>query len=259
MSELRVVFTETLDNPWMNLAWEEAFFQSRCSDKTGDVLRIWRNRNAVVIGVFQKASEEVNLEYAQQIRAGIVRRFTGGGAVYHDLGNINFALSVKPVGRKVNVDYLYVDLLKGVVKALEKLGFNPSVQNVNDIIIGDRKVVGVAASLRREQNCGFIHGAMLYNVNLDVLAGILKIPLKKLADKGVSSVKYRVTNISALKPELRVEDIVKALIESFTETLDKKGWYPDLPKQHEIEMAERLYSSKYSTPEWNMERKRPEW
>ncbi|MEM4660751.1 MAG: lipoate--protein ligase family protein, partial [Thermosphaera sp.] len=125
MSELRVVFTETPENPWMNLAWEEAFFQSRCNDISDDVLRIWRNKSAVVIGVFQKASEEVNLEFAEQVKAGVVRRFTGGGAVYHDLGNINFALSVKPRGLKVSVDYLYGELLYGVVKALERLGFKP--------------------------------------------------------------------------------------------------------------------------------------
>lgn len=215
MSELRVVFTETPVNPWTNLAWEEAFFHSRCSDKTLDSLRIWQNKNAVEIGVFQKASEEVNLEYAEQIEAGIVKRFTSVGAVYQ------------------------VDLLKDVVRALEELGFNPSAQNVNDIIIRDRKVVGVAASLRGEQNCGFIHGAVLYSVNLDVLASLSKIPLKKPSGKGISSVKYRVTNTSALKPGKRVEDIVRALIKSFMELLDMKAWYPDLPRPCEIEAAEK--------------------
>jgi len=215
LSELRVVFTETPDSPWMNLAWKEAFSHRRCSDKTVDVLRIWRNKNAVEIGVFQEASEEVNLEYAEQIEAGIVKRITGGGAVYQ------------------------VDLLKDVVRVLEELGFNPSAQNVNDVIIGDRKVVGVATSLRGEQNCGFIHGAVLYSVNLDVLASLSKIPLKKPSDKGISSVKYRVTNISALKPRVRVEDILRALIKSFMEILDNKAWYSDLPRPREIEVAEK--------------------
>ncbi|MEM0378827.1 MAG: biotin/lipoate A/B protein ligase family protein [Thermosphaera sp.] len=257
MSELRVVFTETPENPWMNLAWEEAFFQSRCNDISDDVLRIWRNKSAVVIGVFQKASEEVNLEFAEQVKAGVVRRFTGGGAVYHDLGNINFALSVKPRGLKVSVDYLYGELLYGVVKALERLGFKPEVQNVNDIIVGDRKVVGIAASMKRESNCGFIHGAVLYDVNLDILAGVLKIPLKKLADKGISSVKYRVTNITALKPEVRERDVILSLIGSFMEVLDKKSWFPDIPKRVEFELAEKLYIEKYVTKEWNFDRKRP--
>lgn len=239
MSELRVVFTETPDSPWMNLAWEEAFSHSRCSDKTVDALRIWRNKNAVEIGILQEASEEVNLEYAEQIEAGIVKRFTGGGAVYQDPGNLNFALSVKPINGKGDADYLYIDILKGVDRALEELGFNPSAQNVNDIIIGDRKVVGVAASLRGEQNCGFIHGAVLYSVNLDVLASLSKIPLKKPSDKGISSVKYKFTNINALKPGVRVEEIVRALIISFMEILDNKAWYSDLPRPCEIEVAEK--------------------
>jgi lipoate-protein ligase A len=224
----------------MNLAWEEAFPHRRCSDKTVDVLRIWRNKNAVEIGVFQEASEEVNLEYAEQIEAGIVKRFTGGGAVYQDPDNLNFALSVKPINGKGDADYLYIDIVKGIERALEELGFNPSAQNVNDIIIGDRKVVGVAASLRGEQNCGFIHGAVLYSVNLDVLASLSKIPLKKPSDKGISSVKYRVTNTSALKPGVRVEDIVRALIKSFMEILDNKARYSDLPRPCEIEVAEKF-------------------
>ena len=239
MSELGVVFTETPVNPWTNLAWEEAFSHSRCSDRTVDALRIWQNKNAVEIGVFQKASEEANLEYAEQIEAGIVKRITGGGAVYQDPDNLNFALSVKPINGKGSADYLYIDILKGFDKAFEELGFNHSVQNVNDIIIGDRKVVGVATSLRGEQNCGFIHGTVLYSVNPGVLASLSKIPLKKLSNKGISSVKYRVTNTSALKPRVRVEDIVRALIKSFMEILDNKAWYADLPRPREIEVAEK--------------------
>ncbi|MFZ8792050.1 MAG: lipoate--protein ligase family protein [Thermosphaera aggregans] len=239
MSELRVVFTETSVNPWTNLAWEGAFLHSRCSDRTVDALRIRQNKNAVEIGVFQRASEEVNLKYPEQKEAGIVKRFAEGVAVYQDPGSLNSALSVKPINEKGNADYLCIDILKGVDRALEELGLNPSVQNVNDVIIGDRKVVGVAASLRGEQNCGFIHGAVLYSVDLDVLASLSKTPLKKPPDKGILSVKYRVTNISALKPRVRVEDIARALIKSFMETLNMKAWYSDLPRPREIEVAEK--------------------
>ena len=239
MSELRVVFTETPVNPWTNLAWEGAFLHSRCSDRTVDASRIWQNNNAVEIGAFQRASEEVNLEYPERIEAGIVKRFTEGVAVYQDPVSLNFALSVKPINGKDNADCLCTDILKGVDRALEELGLNPSVQNVNDIIIGDRKVVGVAASLRGKQNCGFIHETVLYSVNLDVLASLSKILLKKRSDKGISSAKYRVTNNSVSKPRVRVEDIVRALIKSFMEILYMKAWYSDLPRPREIEVAEK--------------------
>ncbi len=255
MKELRVVFSETPDNPFMNLAIEEALFISRCKLWAPDTLRIWRNKKAVVIGVFQRAEQEVDLDYAANNGIPIVRRFTSGGAVYHDLGNLNFAIStIAPSGKEKSVDYLYEELIKGVMYALEELGFNPYKENVNDVVIEDRKVVGVAGSIRGD--CVFLHGAMLINTDLNILSRVLLISKKKLVDKKVSSVKYRVTNLKNVKPDIEVRDVIKALEKGFSRVLDANV-YHDLISPRELELSEKLYREKYSLAEWNMERMKP--
>jgi len=240
----------------LNLAYEEAFYIRRCNEESDDVLRIWRNEKAVVIGVFQRADEEVDLEYAKENGIQIVRRFTGGGAVYHDLGNINFAISTRIEDpARGGIDYLYEHLINGAIIALKKLGFSPVKENVNDIIVDGRKVIGVAGSLKRE--CAFLHGAMLFSTDLSVLSRVLKVPLKKLQDKKIESVKYRVSTLSLLKPGIRVRDVVSSLVEGFSEVIDAKGYYFDFASEREIELARKLFAEKYSTDAWNMERRRP--
>lgn len=256
MSSLRVLFTEYVDDAYMNLAVEEALFVYRCNNGGSDTLRIWRNKKAVVIGVFQKPDEEVNLDYARNNGIQIVRRFTGGGAVFHDLGNINFAISTKiPPNKPKGIEFLYEDLIYGAVNALKRLGFSPRKENINDIIVEDKKVIGVAGSLRMD--CAFLHGAILYDTDLNILSNVLRVPLKKLADKKISSVKYRVTTIKQLKPDITMKDLIKALKESFSEILGSTDVYEDLISKDELELAEKLYKEKYSTVEWNFERKKP--
>lgn len=254
--ELRVVFTETPENSRLNLSYEEAFYLSRCNDWAEDTLRIWRNERAVVIGVFQRADEEVDLEYARSKGIQVVRRFTGGGAVYHDLGNINFAISTKTSAEsKQGVDFLYEHLIYGAINALKLMGFSPRKENINDIIVEGKKVIGVAGSIKKD--CAFLHGAMLYSTDLNVLSRVLKVPLKKLQDKNIESVKYRVTTLSQIKPELRVKDVISSLITGFSEVLGTESYYIDLPTDKEIELARRLYAEKYSSEAWNLERRRP--
>jgi lipoate-protein ligase A len=255
--ELRIIFAERPEDPYMNLSIEEAVFIERCNNSVPDTLRFWRNQNAVVIGVFQRASEEVDLDYASKMGIKVVRRFTSGGAVYHDLGNLNFALSTMVKSRK-GVDYLYGELLEGVMNGLRRLGLNPYKENVNDIVVNDRKVIGVAGSIRK--NCVFLHGAVLINTDLNILARVLKVSRKKLLDKKFKSVKYRVTNLKNINTNIETRDVIKALTTGFEETLDSVS-YPDLITQKEIETANQLYKRKYTRKEWNMERARPnmEW
>ncbi|WP_440059735.1 lipoate--protein ligase family protein [Thermogladius sp. 4427co] len=251
MRDLRVLFYETPENPYYSLAFEEALMYS--VEKTNTpILRFWRHRNAVIIGYFQKAEEEVNMDYAREIGASIVRRFTGGGAVYHDLGCLLWTIATKGPGDG-GVSYLYNFLLKGFVNALRKLGLDASVENVNDVIVsyGGRtyKVSGAAGSFRKDTY--LLHGTLLISTNLETLSKILRVSRAKLADKKISDVKYRVVNISSLKEDVRYSDIVKAVIDSYSELLDANP-YLDLPSAYELELARRLYEAKYSRPEWNL-------
>lgn len=252
--QLRVLLYETPDDPYMNLAFEEALPRARGCGISPDTLRLWRNRRAVVIGYFQRAEEEVNLAEAERQGVKVVRRFTGGGAAYHDLGNINYAISLSLGERKVSnpVDFIFTELIRAPVEALRSLGFEASVQNVNDIIVDNRKVSGTAATV--SWGSIFFHGAMLVSADLSALASVLKVPLKKLVDKGVSSVKYRVTNLAALRPGTTANDVASALASSFAKVLGYDGVKYDLPTSEELEMAEILYTYKYSDRSWNMDR-----
>ncbi|MEM0460360.1 MAG: biotin/lipoate A/B protein ligase family protein [Thermofilaceae archaeon] len=249
--ELRVLLYETPGDPFMNLAFEEALARARGAGLTPDTLRIWRNARAVVIGYFQRAEEEVDLAEAERLKVSVVRRFTGGGAVYHDLGNVNYALAVglpssDPEG------YAYGYLLRGTLRALEKLGVGASVENVNDVVAAGRKVSGTAASFR--WNCCFLHGTLLVDADLDALSRLLKPAVEKLSSRGISDVKRRVVNLSELlgvKPSYR--RIVSALVEGFAELLGAEASF-DLPLREELEAAELLYERKYRRVEWNLRR-----
>ena len=249
--KLRLVLYEEPEDPYFNMAVEEAIPRARGCGIVPDTLRIWRNENAVIIGYFQKAEEEVNLDVASSIGAAVVRRFTGGGAVYHDLGNLNYALSLASTERSATLDYIFRELTKGPVEALTSLGFSAEVQNVNDIIVSGRKVSGTAATI--SWGATFFHGAMLISTDLAKLASVLKVSPRKLIDKGVSSVKYRVTNLSDIRP-VTADEVTAALAESFARVTGHDGYRLGLLTPEELEMAQVLYDEKYIKREWNFER-----
>ncbi|MEM1509261.1 MAG: biotin/lipoate A/B protein ligase family protein [Thermofilaceae archaeon] len=249
---LRVVLFETPHDPYMNLAFEEAFTRVRGAGLVDDTLRIWRNDKAVVIGYFQKAEDEIDMESASKLGVKVVRRFSGGGAVYHDLGNVNYALAVDGMAVPDPVDYVYTNLIRGALNALKLLGCEPYIENVNDIVAGGRKVSGTAASFR--WNVCFIHGTLLLNTDLTALSKVLKPPREKLLAKGVSEVKYRVTNLSELLgKKLSYKEVIEALVRGFEETLGAETYF-DMPSSEELNVARLLYEQKYSNPHWNLNR-----
>ena len=253
MTKLRVLLFETPEDPYYNLAFEEAFLLARhLGYVEDDTLRIWRNSNAVVIGYFQFAEEEVRIDAVNRLNVKVVRRFTGGGAVYHDLGNINYAIVVRGMRKKGTIiDNLYKYLLGGAVKGIKELGVNARIENINDIVTADRKISGCAAKYLKDTL--FLHGSLLVNTDLSKLASVLKISKKKLADKGISSVKYRVTTLNnLLGKNLKYGDIIEALVKGYSSLLNAKPYF-DLPSKEEIELANRLYN-KYISVEWNYKR-----
>lgn len=250
--ELRVLLFEEPENPHMNLAFEEALARARGAGLVPDTLRVWRNSRTVVIGYFQLASEEVDLERARGEGVAVVRRFTGGGAVYHDLGNVNYSVAVAAEGLRNPIEHAYSHLVRGLVNALKLLGLEARVENVNDVVAGGRKVSGTAASFRWG-SC-FVHGTLLVNADLEAMSRLLKPPPEKLKGKGVSDVKHRVANVAQLlgrKPSYR--EVVEALVRGFEELMGAEAYF-DLPSREELEAARLLYERKYSRAEWNLQR-----
>jgi len=252
--KLRVLLFETPDNPWFNMAFEEALARIVSVGVIEEpCLRIWRNREAIVIGYMRNVEDEVDVELANKWGIPIVRRFTGGGAVYHDLGNINYTIVIKPREKiEKPINYLYSKLLNGILLALRKLGLNPYVENVNDIVVNGRKVSGTAATLF--WNIVFLHGSLLVNTNLGKLRRVLKIPPRSRFAREVSPVKYNVENISSFLGKVSTKEVIENIISSYEE-LFKAEAYLDKPSSLELRLANLLFKERYAKKTWNTKRR----
>jgi len=253
--KLRVLLFETPENPWFNMAFEEALARIVSVGVIEEpCLRIWRNREAIVIGYMRNVEDEVNVELANKWGIPIIRRFTGGGAVYHDLGNINYTVIIKPREKiEKPIDYMYSELLNGILLALRKLGLNPYVENINDIVVNGRKVSGTAATLF--WNIAFLHGSLLVSTDLEKLKAVLKIPPKGKYVKKVSPVKYRVENISnLLRRKTSMKEIIENIISGYEELLKAEA-YLDKPSSLELRLANLLFKERYVKKTWNTKRR----
>ncbi|MBP5537208.1 MAG: lipoate--protein ligase [Bacteroidales bacterium] len=176
-------------DPHFNMSFDEYCLQRLPSDD--DVFYLWQNRPSVIIGHNQDAAREVNLEYLERNGIVLARRVTGGGAVYHDLQNLNYSI----VGRKPRIEV--------IVEALRSLGVPAELTGRNDIFVEGRKVSGFARSVYHQRE--LIHGTLMYDVDIDTLTRALDTPESKLNRKGVASVRSRVTNLKDYLPG--IEDI----------------------------------------------------
>ncbi len=250
----RLVDLEYLDDPFRNLAVEEAIPRTVGEGKAPSTMRFWHNTNTVVLGCFQSAELELNLDACKQTGTQIVRRFTGGGAVYHDAGNLNYAISLRKGHPLVPVDdnlqLVFSRLSEGTVKGLRSLGVNAEFQPINDIQIDGKKVSGAAGSVR--WGTVFHHGCILVSSDLAILGKVLNVPRAKLSDKHVASVQKRVTTVrEELAGDIttgEVQDaIVKGVEECYRVHLEKGGL-----TREELALARELYETKYSRSEWNL-------
>jgi lipoate-protein ligase A len=208
MRALRILVSQS-HNPWFNLATEEWIF--RRMDPAMQTLFLWRNADCVVIGRNQNPWTECNLARMQDDGVLLARRTSGGGAVFHDLGNTNFTFLSPRAGydRKVNLGI--------VLRALARFGITAEASGRNDIVVervdGPRKVSGSA--FRETKDRAFHHGTLLLTANLGRLQDYLTPHPKKLESKGRPSVRSRVMNLSELAPELAHAKACDALIEEF--------------------------------------------
>jgi len=243
---LRILTFEYHD-PRLNLAFEEALARARAGDLIPDTLRIWINNNALVLGYFREAREDINMLKAKKEEFPIIRRFTGGGTVYHDKGCINYTITLK---RNVRfpISYLYGILLKGTIEALKIFGVNPELRNTSDVVLGERKISGTAGSIK--WGVLFLHGSILINADLKKLTSLLRVPEE--IKPSVDPVKYRVANLSEFI-DVNQKDVIESIIHGYSKILSC-GYYIDKPTKEEKKLARLLYREKYSKKEWNLER-----
>jgi len=227
-------------NPYYNLAVEEYLLDT----EEKDVIMLWQNEPSVVVGINQNIIAEVDTVALSQRSIHPVRRITGGGAVYHDGGNINYTFISKSRG---GIDFAAFS--KPIIDALASLGIPLSLSGRNDLCLADgRKVSGVAEC--RRGNRVLHHGTLLYNTDLSVLGEVLTPSPEKLASKAIKSTPARVANLKPLLPDIKSAEELILKIEDYI--ISNLGAIKtDIPKNEKIDTltlrnssAEWLYPSR---------------
>lgn len=204
--KLRILKSE-VTNPWFNLATEDWIFQELDSDT--HILFLWRNAETVVIGRSQNPWVECKTDKMEQDGVYLARRQSGGGAVFHDLGNTNFTfLSPKE-------DYNQDANFQIIINALKKLGIEATQSGRNDMQVGERKISGSA--FKHAIDRSFHHGTLLVNANMQKLGDYLNPHPLKLQAKGIKSVRSRVANLVDFNDMVTHESLSDAIIEAFCE------------------------------------------
>jgi len=223
-----------------NLAAEEYIFTNL--DQHQDYLLLWQNRNAVIVGRHQNTIEEINQDYVKNHGIQVVRRMSGGGAVYHDLGNLNYSLIVNTQTSL----YDFKELSLPVVRALRNLGVNAEFTGRNDLVIDGRKISGAAQMIK--QGRLLHHGTLLFHSDLEMLQKVLTVKIDKIESKGIKSVRSRVTNICDHAPDLTIEGFKTELIRILQSEQDLT--LEDLSREDDLGIT-ALADSKYRTWDWN--------
>lgn len=229
-------------DPYYNLALEQYLFDT--IGQTEPLFMLWRNDNTIVVGRHQNTAEEINADFVRANGVRVVRRLSGGGAVYHDLGNLNFTF-ITDGGSGMGLDlHLFC---QPVAQALGELGVVAEISGRNDITIDGKKFSGNAQY--KKNGRVMHHGTIMFDCNLDILGQALQVSADKIASKGVKSVRSRVTNV---RPYLTKD----ATVEEFKDLLAGFILGTDHPEKYELTAedlaaVQALRDERYATWEWN--------
>ncbi|MFP4368061.1 MAG: lipoate--protein ligase [Candidatus Kapaibacterium sp.] len=228
-------------DPHFNLAAEEYFFKNFKEN----VFMLWRNDNAIIVGKHQNTLSEINLDYVKEKGIRVVRRLSGGGAVYHDLGNLNFTFIQQGESEKL-VDFR--KYTQPILDILQEFDVDAKFEGRNDLTIQGKKFSGNAEHVFK--NRILHHGTLLFESKMDDLVAALKSNPLKFQDKAVKSIKSRVTNIrDHLKKDISIEDFTNQVMKHIMEMYDDSERY-DMT-ENDIAAISKLVEDKYGTWEWN--------
>ncbi len=231
---------ENSTDPVWNLAAEEYLLKSFRED----IFRLWRNGPSVIIGRHQNAMAQVDAAYLQSRGIPVVRRLTGGGAVYHDLGNVNFTF-ISARRSDEDAGAMFRRFTAPIVGALRSLGVDASLEGRNDLMIAGRKFAGNSMCI--EGNRVLQHGCMLFNASLGDLSQALKSHPEKFEGKSVDSNRSRVTNISEHLPSPMSPSGFIAYLKESIAPLTSVYQYND----EDLAAIDQLVHTRYCRDEWN--------
>ncbi len=232
------------NNPRYNLALEEYVLKNL----DGEYFFLWQNEPTIVIGKHQNTISEINLDYVEKKGIHVVRRMSGGGAVYHDLGNINFSFIQE---KKDLADFDFSFFTRPIVDLLGELGIKAEFNSRNDLAIDGKKFSGNAQYIFKKKILH--HGTLLFNSEMEELVNSLKVSKDKIESKGLKSIKSRVANIkdhigedSKIK---EVSDFKVALFEHMKNRMEEFEEY--VLTENDKKEIEKLKKEKYDKWEWN--------
>lgn len=226
--------------PAWNLAAEEYLLTS----SREDCFMLWRNRSAIIVGCNQNTHAQVNPEFLAIHRTPVVRRLSGGGAVYHDLGNVNFTM-IDVGGRNPQMDFR--NYTRPILDFLNHIGVPAIFDGRNDLSLGGRKISGNAQYVH--QGKILHHGTLLFDVNLEMLAEALRVDPSKFQDKAVDSIRQRVANVRPhLSGPISVDDFMEQLLHFVQRSNNgRRAAF----SQADMQAIESLAEQKYRRWEWN--------
>ena len=228
-------------DPFFNIATDEYIFKHLKED----CFMLWRNDNAIIVGKHQNTLAEINLDYVKEKDIKVVRRLSGGGAVYHDLGNLNFSFT-RTGDTEEMVDFQRYT--KPIIDVLKTLGVNAKFEGRNDLTIEGKKFSGNAEHVVK--NKILHHGTLLFSSEVTDISGALKVNPLKYKGRGVKSVPNRVTNISDhLKEKISLDEFTDKVMDYITSTFPEARMYEFT--QEDLGVIQKLRDEKYSTWEWN--------
>jgi len=235
-----LIFKRPFTDPYLNIAAEEYFVKHSAED----MCMIWVNEPSVIIGKHQNAFAEINYPYVRAENIPLIRRISGGGAVYHDSGNLNFTF-IKKTEKTNQVDFSRFTSV--IVAFLKSFGLEINVSKRNSLFIGNRKFSGHAEHIFHERVLH--HGTILFNTNLEALQNSLN-PGINYAGKAMASVRDEVLNIASLLPyNMDINQFSEKLVSWLLSYYPESNTYE--MNQDELEAIHQLAETKYKTWQWN--------
>ncbi|HWQ78856.1 MAG TPA: lipoate--protein ligase, partial [Anaerovoracaceae bacterium] len=227
--------------PYYNMAFEEYLMTKMPED---DYVFFYIHEPSIIIGKHQNTIEEINKEYVDENQIHVARRLSGGGAVYHDEGNLNFSFVMRSGADDVNN---FAKFTAPIIKALERMGVQAELSGRNDILIDGKKFSGNAQFSKH--NTILHHGTLLFDSKMENLSNALKVKDLKIESKGVKSVRSRVTNIKDyLQQDISISEFKEYLIRYLAETYGLEEY---VLREEDIATVKEAVEKKFSTWDWN--------